>query len=116
MKPSRVQAAARVRAASRKHARLALALAAVLALLAPLFRYYVNAGGQLAAMRPDAQLAPVLGLAPASGTTAEGYLLADPAHPVGAGITAQTLQLHGAADHYTLAGATSLATLYTTAS
>src|SRR5438477_464633 len=40
---------------------------------------------------------------------------ADPAHPVGAGITPQTLQVHGLADRYALAGAASLASLYSSA-
>src|SRR5438552_3505567 len=56
MKPSRVQAAARVRAASRKHARLALALAAVLALLALLTSSV--GGATLAAAPPPAS--PIL--------------------------------------------------------
>ena len=79
---------------------------------AAMFSTYVSNGGQLIAMRPDAQLASTLGLTRAGGTTADGYMLANADHPVGAGIANQTLQFHGAADNYTLNGATSLATLY----
>src|SRR5882757_8740387 len=36
---------------------------------------WVNGGGNLIAMRPDAQLAGLLGLTPAGGTLTDGYLL-----------------------------------------
>ncbi|NML19138.1 hypothetical protein, partial [Azohydromonas caseinilytica] len=77
---------------------------------------WVNAGGNLIAMAPDAQLAPLLGLASAGGQLANGYLLVDAATSVGSGIVNQTLQFHGSAERYTLAGATALATLYSSAS
>jgi phosphodiesterase/alkaline phosphatase D-like protein len=77
---------------------------------------WVNAGGNLIAMRPDKQLASLLGIADAGSTLSNGYLLVNTAFPPGAGIVAQTIQFHGAADLYTLAGATSAATLYSTAS
>ena len=64
-------------------------------------------------MRPDAQLAPVLGLSPAGSATSEGYLAIDTASASGAGFSSATLPFHGTADHYTLtAGATSVAQLY----
>jgi hypothetical protein len=77
-----------------------------------MFGDYVNAGGNLIAMRPDAQLASLLGLTPASGTRANEYLLINTSKAPGAGLVAQTIQFHGSADNYTLAGATAVATLY----
>lgn len=77
---------------------------------------WVNAGGSLVAMRPDKQLAPLLGLADAGATLAEGYLLVNTASPPGAGIVAETIQFHGTADRYTAAGAAPIATLYSSAS
>ncbi|HWM93884.1 MAG TPA: family 16 glycoside hydrolase [Thermoanaerobaculia bacterium] len=71
---------------------------------------WVNAGGNLITMRPDPQLASLLGLTAASGTLAEGYLLASDQ-----GIVNQTIQFHGTADHYALNGATAVATLYSNA-
>jgi hypothetical protein len=82
---------------------------------ATLFTAYVSGGGTLIALRPDPQLAPVFGLTPATGTTADGYILVNAASPVGSGIASQTLQFHGTADHYTLNGATVVATIYSDA-
>jgi hypothetical protein len=76
---------------------------------------WVNGGGKLIAMSPDARLAPLLGLTGASGTLANGYLAVDPATPPGAGITEATMQFHGTADRYTLSGATMVARLYNSA-
>ena len=76
---------------------------------------WVSGGGHLIAMAPDAQLAPLLGLAPAGSDLAEGYLLIDTAKSPGIGLAAQTLQYHGSAVRYTLAGAASVATLYSNA-
>jgi hypothetical protein len=72
---------------------------------------WVTAGGKLIAMRPDKKLAGLLGLADAGATLTNGYMLATPS----GGIVNQTIQYHGVADKYTLAGATSVATLYSTA-
>lgn len=72
---------------------------------------YVARGGRLIAMRPDARLAPLLGLERVAGSTAEGYLQVDTNHPVGQGIVAEALQFHGTADHYRLAGAQAVAWL-----
>ncbi|MBN1657707.1 MAG: Ig-like domain-containing protein [Anaerolineae bacterium] len=73
---------------------------------------WVTAGGHLIAMRPDKQLAGLLGLADASTTVSDAYLLIDNSSSPGAGIVGQSLQFHGTADAYTLNGATSLATIY----
>lgn len=66
---------------------------------------YVAGGGRLVAMRPDARLAALFGLERATGSTAEGYLQVEADHPIGEGIATETMQFHGAADHYRLAGA-----------
>jgi hypothetical protein len=76
---------------------------------------WVNAGGNLIAMRPDKQLATLLGLTNTSATLADAYLLVNTSGGPGAGIVSQTVQYHGTADRYSLNGATSLATLYSAA-
>lgn len=76
---------------------------------------YVNGGGNLVAMRPDPQLAGLLGLSPAAGTLADAYLAVDGTAAPGAGIVTQTIQFHGVADRYTASGATTVATLYSDA-
>jgi hypothetical protein len=76
---------------------------------------FVNAGGSLIAMRPDAKLASLLGITKATGTRADGYLAVNTAEEAAAGITAETMQYHGTADRYTLSGATGVATLYSNA-
>jgi hypothetical protein len=76
---------------------------------------WVNGGGNLIALRPDKQLAGLLGLADAGTTLANAYLLIDTAAAPGNGLVNETIQFHGIADRYTLAGASSLASLYTTA-
>ncbi len=76
-----------------------------------LLESYVARGGRLITMRPDARLAPLLGLERIAGSTAEGYLQVDTSHPVGQGIVADALQFHGTADHYRLAGAQAVAWL-----
>ncbi|MFP5415901.1 MAG: DUF4082 domain-containing protein [Actinomycetes bacterium] len=77
-----------------------------------LFADWVNAGGNLIAMRPDSQLAGLLGLVPAGGTLSEGYLRVDTSTRPGSGIVGETMQFHGTADRYTLNGARAVATLY----
>jgi hypothetical protein len=71
---------------------------------------WVNAGGRLLAMRPDKQLAPLLGLTDLSSTVSDAYLKAD----ASAGVVTDTIQFHGTADRYALNGATAAATLYST--
>ena len=68
---------------------------------------WVNAGGNLIAMRPDAQLAGLLGLTPAKRHAGERLPAGrTPQSAPGAGIVDQTMQFHGTADRYTLNGAT----------
>ena len=80
-----------------------------------MFSNWVSAGGKLIAMRPDKQLAGLLGLVDAGSTLSEGYLQVNTASGPGAGIVGQAMQFHGTADRYTLGSASSLATLYTNA-
>jgi hypothetical protein len=75
---------------------------------------WVQAGGNLVAMRPDKQLAGLLGLTDAGGALANRYLAIDPAG-VGAGLVSESLQYHGTADLYTATGATIVATLFSDA-
>jgi uncharacterized membrane protein len=81
-----------------------------------MFTNWVNGGGRLIAMRPDKQLASMLGIADAGSTLANAYLLVNTASGPGVGIVNQTIQFHGTADLYALNGATSVATLYSDAS
>ena len=73
---------------------------------------WVNGGGNLIAMRPDATLSALLGLGKATSSLTNGYLLVDGSTAPGAGVTADTLQFHGTADTYPVGGATTVATLY----
>ena len=77
---------------------------------------WVNGGGQLIAMHPDKQLAGLLGLTSKTSTLSNAYLLVQTSTGPGVGIVGQSIQFHGTADQYTLNGASSLATLYSTAS
>ena len=61
---------------------------------------WVNAGGNLVALRPDPALAGLLGLTVAGGTLSEGYIRVDTAASPGAGIVGETMQFHGTADQY----------------
>jgi hypothetical protein len=69
---------------------------------------WVAAGGNLIAMRPDPRLAGLLGLGADTGDLADAYLRPE----AGAGVTGETLQYHGTADVWSLAGAVTVATLY----
>ena len=80
-----------------------------------MFTTWVNGGGNLIAMRPDKQLAGLLGLTDAAATLPEAYLQVQTASAPGAGIVAETMQFHGTADRYTPSGATTVATLFSTA-
>ncbi|GAA1263003.1 hypothetical protein GCM10009665_60770 [Kitasatospora nipponensis] len=80
-----------------------------------MFGSWTTGGGRLIAMRPDPQLAPLLGLTAAGGTQADAYLKVDTSAAPGAGITGDTMGYHGAADRYALNGATAVATLYSDA-
>src|SRR5262249_17651291 len=79
-----------------------------------MFSNWVNGGGNLIAMRPDRQLATLLGLTDAGATGTDRYLLISQTGP-GVGIVNQTIQFHGTADAYSTAGASVIATLYQTA-
>jgi hypothetical protein len=74
---------------------------------------WVNAGGNLIAMRPDAQLAGLLGLTSTGSTLSNAYLKVDSGSGPGNGIVSQPIQFHGTASIFTLNGATGVATLYT---
>jgi hypothetical protein len=80
---------------------------------------WVNAGGNLIAMRPDPQLATLLGIVPSGTSLTEGYLAVDTSRAPGRGIVGQTIQFHGTANRYSLAaatpGAVAVATLYSNA-
>jgi hypothetical protein len=77
---------------------------------------WVTAGGKLVAMRPDAQLSGLLGVASTGGTVSNAYMQVDTTKSPGQGITGTTMQFHGTADDYALFGASKLATLYSDAS
>ena len=90
-----------------------LAPTALTAVQVGMFSDWVNAGGNLIAMRPDAQLASLLGLTSAGSTLSNAYLLVNTSMAPGSGIVGQSIQFHGTADGYALNGASSVATLYT---
>ena len=92
-----------------------LAKVAVTSTQATMFDTWVTAGGNLIAMDPAPQLASLLGITSGASTISNGYLLVDNSTKAGAGIVTQTLQFHGSAQLSTLAGATSIATLYSNA-
>jgi hypothetical protein len=77
---------------------------------------YVVAGGNLVAMRPDKQLAGLLGLIDQSSTLPNAYLQVNTSSPPGAGIVSETIQFHGTADRYTADTAATIATLFSDAS
>ena len=85
---------------------------------AAMFEAWVTAGGNLIAMRPDPDLAGLLGLTDAGTDLSDAYLLFDTSGgKPGAGLVGQTIQFHGTADRYvTDAGTDALATLYSDAS
>ncbi len=92
-----------------------LAPATLTATQVTMFTNWVNGGGNLIAMSPDAQLAPLLGLTATATSLPGGYLLINTSAAPGAGLVSQTMQYHGTAARYNLNGATSVATLYSNA-
>ncbi|HTB26325.1 MAG TPA: Ig-like domain-containing protein, partial [Puia sp.] len=77
---------------------------------------FVNGGGTLVAQKPNSLLWPLMGISASGTTMSDEYVLVNTTAGLpGAGIVNQTIQYHGPADEYTLAGATSLATLYSSA-
>lgn len=73
---------------------------------------WVNAGGNLIAMRPDSKLSSLAGLTSGTQTRSDAYIQVDTSTAPGAGIVGQTIQYHGAANEYALNGATTVATLF----
>ena len=74
---------------------------------------WVQSGGKLVAMRPDASLAGLLGItATGAPGLSNAYLKVDAGQPPGAGITANLMQFHDSADRYALSGARAVASLY----
>ncbi len=82
---------------------------------AALFSTYVQSGGRLVAMRPDAKLAGVFGLTSAPSTRQGGYLRISAPELLASGLTTQTMQIHGAIDVYDLQGGTAIAYLHNSA-
>jgi len=76
---------------------------------------WVQAGGHLIAMSPGTNLYGLLGLSAGASAISDRYLQVDTSQSPGLGIVNQTIQYHGAAKRLNLNGATSLATLYSTA-
>lgn len=79
---------------------------------------WVNSGKTLIALKPSSNLYPLLGIASASGTLSDKYLLFDTTNGPGVGLVDETIQYHSAADLYTLSSTdtpTVLATLYSSA-
>jgi hypothetical protein len=74
---------------------------------------WVNAGGNLIAMAPDSQLNSLLGLTSAGSPLSNTYFVVDTSTVAGNGIVGAPMQFHGAANLYTLSGASKIATLYT---
>jgi len=76
---------------------------------------WVTGGGNLVAMRPDADLAGLLGLTSSGSSLTNGYIKVDTGAGPGAGIVGETMQFHGTADRYTANDASTIATLYSDA-
>jgi hypothetical protein len=89
-----------------------LAHASVTDAQASLLDGWVQNGGNLVAMRPDARLAGLLGLGADAGDLSEAYMAVNTGSSPGAGITAATMQFHGTADRWSGASAATVATLY----
>ena len=76
---------------------------------------WVGNGGNLIAMRPDKQLAALLGLSDQASALTNAYLQINTASAPGAGIVSDTIQFHGAADRYMASAASTVATLFSDA-
>ncbi|MBC7947359.1 MAG: Ig-like domain-containing protein [Chitinophagaceae bacterium] len=91
---------------------------AVTSAQATLLTSWVNSGGTLIGFKPSSTLNSLFGLANATGTLSDQYLLVNTAAGFGAGIVNQTIQFHGTANLHTLvagSGASAVATLYSNA-
>lgn len=73
---------------------------------------WVNSGGNLIAMRPDKQLAGLLGLADTGLSVTNQYLRTSVATAAGMGIVDTPIQFKGTADKYMVNDATMVANLY----
>jgi hypothetical protein len=76
-----------------------------------LIENYVKNGGNLIAFHPDPELSELFGIKPAGGNITEGYIKIDTTTEQGKGLTSKFLQIHGAADQYTLNGGKIIGTL-----
>lgn len=76
-----------------------------------LLRDYVEAGGGLVAVQPDAKLAPLCGLTGAKDATSDGYLCVWAGATGAEGIASGALQFHAALHHYQLREAEAVAYL-----
>ncbi|MBC7949238.1 MAG: DUF4082 domain-containing protein, partial [Chitinophagaceae bacterium] len=79
---------------------------------------WVNAGGTLIAFKPVSALNGLMGLTSATSTLSDKYILVNTISGAGKGIVGQTMQFHGEAnvqDIVSGSGATSIATLYSSA-
>lgn len=92
-----------------------LGAATVTAAQATMLADWVTAGGNLIAMRPSTTLSGLMGLGSPGTALNDAYLKVDPSVGAGAGIFADTIQYHGAADRYSLSGAQAVAMLYSNA-
>ena len=81
-----------------------------------MFTSWVSGGGNLVVMRPTKELASLVGLGDAGATLSDAYLLVNTSAAPGAGIVNQTMQFHGASRMYVPSGASTVATLYSSAS
>jgi hypothetical protein len=79
---------------------------------ADMFGEWVNAGGNLIAMRPDQRLAVLLGLGERRGRLEGGLLLVDTSVHPGTGIVGEPIQFHGPADLYEIEEVHKVATLW----
>jgi len=79
---------------------------------ADMFEAFVARGGRLVSMKPDDRLGSVFGLERSGGSISEGYIKTEASHPASDGINPSTLQFHGSADLYQLAGAQTAVWLY----
>ncbi len=75
---------------------------------------YVTGGGSLIAMRPDPALANLFGLTYVNARAEQNlqFFAIEAGSEAGSGIVRGSLQYHGAADNYTLSGASALAYLW----
>lgn len=82
---------------------------------AALLSTYVQNGGRLVAMRPDAKLASVFGLAGNPSTRQGGYLRISAPELLAAGLVTETMQVHSAIDLYNLQGGSAIAYVHDSA-